>query len=325
MVKLDLKDRKILYNLDLNCRQSNAQIGKKVGLSKEVVNYRIKRMEEEGVINGYYTCIDSYKLGYYFYRFYINFQYVSSDLKKEIINHFVEYKNISTISSAKTTYDLIVVLWVDNINEFYDFWEKTLVKYGDYFAEQKFSLYIKGYGYPTSILLEENEILNRKEIETFGITKKYTIDKTDYDLLNLLALNARKLTIELAKHIKSSSQTVTYRMNTLVKKGIIQSFRVIINNEKIGFVRIKADIYLKEHGKRYELIKYIKSLPNLRYFSSSIGLCDLELEFLVKDIDELTNILEKIDRKHPGSMKKYHFYSGLTPYIETFIPKMKFK
>ena len=39
MEQVDLKDRKILYELDLNCRQSNAQIGKKVGLSKEVVTY----------------------------------------------------------------------------------------------------------------------------------------------------------------------------------------------------------------------------------------------------------------------------------------------
>ena len=31
MLKIDLKDRKILYELDLNCRQSNTQIGKNVG------------------------------------------------------------------------------------------------------------------------------------------------------------------------------------------------------------------------------------------------------------------------------------------------------
>jgi len=52
MADLDLKDRKILYELDLNCRQSNTQIGKKVGLSRKVVEYRIKKMEEEGVIMG---------------------------------------------------------------------------------------------------------------------------------------------------------------------------------------------------------------------------------------------------------------------------------
>ena len=38
MVDIDLKDRKILYELDLDCRQSNTQIGKKVGLKKDVVS-----------------------------------------------------------------------------------------------------------------------------------------------------------------------------------------------------------------------------------------------------------------------------------------------
>ena len=44
MEKLDLKDRKILYELDLNCRQSNAQIGKKVGLSRKEAYNAIKQI-----------------------------------------------------------------------------------------------------------------------------------------------------------------------------------------------------------------------------------------------------------------------------------------
>jgi DNA-binding Lrp family transcriptional regulator len=295
-----------------------------VGLSKEVVNYRIKRMEDEGIIKGYYTCIDSYKLGYYFYRFYINFQYVSTGLKKEIINHFVKSKQISTVSSPQGLYDLIAVFWVNNINDFYDFWEKTLVIYGDYFAEQRFSLYIKGYGYPTSIFIEDKVIQDRKEIETFGITNKYKIDKTDYDLLCNLSKNGRLPTVELAKHIACTSQTVIYRLNNLLKKGIIQTFRVIFNNEKIGYKRFKVDLYLKEHRKRYELIKYIKSFPNLRYFSTSVGLCDMELEFIVKDVDKLIHLIEKIDRKYPNSIKKYDYYGDMDNYIETFLPKMDF-
>ena len=58
MVKIDLKDRKILYYLDLNSRQSFAEIGKKVGLSKNAITYRIKRLEKEGLINNYYTAIN---------------------------------------------------------------------------------------------------------------------------------------------------------------------------------------------------------------------------------------------------------------------------
>jgi Lrp/AsnC family leucine-responsive transcriptional regulator len=84
MENIDLKDRKILYQLDLNCRQSNAQIGKKVGLSRKVVEYRIKRMEHEDIITGYWTAINSFKLGYQVFRIYIsNFKTPQKRKKKK--------------------------------------------------------------------------------------------------------------------------------------------------------------------------------------------------------------------------------------------------
>src|SRR4030042_5654237 len=105
MVKIDLKDRKILYELDSNCRQSNTQIGKKVGLKKDVVAYRIKRMQDEEVIKNFWTAINTFKLGYQVFRIYINFQYVSSHIKEKIIQHFVNYKNVWAVISLKAEID----------------------------------------------------------------------------------------------------------------------------------------------------------------------------------------------------------------------------
>ena len=50
MFKIDVKDRKILYQLDLNSRQSLTTIGSKVRLSKTVVQYRINRLVKNGII-----------------------------------------------------------------------------------------------------------------------------------------------------------------------------------------------------------------------------------------------------------------------------------
>jgi DNA-binding Lrp family transcriptional regulator len=113
MVDLDLKDRKILYELDLNCRQSNAQIGKKVGLSRKVVEYRIKRMEDEGIITNYFTSIDTYILGYQVFRIYINFKEVSLDVKNEIIDYFVNNKNSWAVISFKGEIDFDVIFWCE--------------------------------------------------------------------------------------------------------------------------------------------------------------------------------------------------------------------
>jgi len=121
MVKLDLKDRKILYELDLNARQSLTQIGTKVGLSKDVVSYRIQRMQDEGVITHFWAAINTYKLGYNVFRIYINFQDVNSKVKDEIIQYFCAEKNSWAVISFKGEIDFDAVFWVKDANEFYHF------------------------------------------------------------------------------------------------------------------------------------------------------------------------------------------------------------
>lgn len=64
MEKLDLKDRKILYHLDLDSRQSFRSLGKKVGLSKDIVASRVKKLQEKGIIKGFFAVVDYSKLGY---------------------------------------------------------------------------------------------------------------------------------------------------------------------------------------------------------------------------------------------------------------------
>ena len=82
MFKIDLKDRKILYQLDVNCRQSARSIGRKVGLSKDVVASRLKKLQENGVILAYYTIFDYLKLGITPLRFYLKYQYVTPEIKE---------------------------------------------------------------------------------------------------------------------------------------------------------------------------------------------------------------------------------------------------
>ncbi|MEA2004048.1 MAG: Lrp/AsnC family transcriptional regulator [archaeon] len=71
-MKLGIKDWKILTELDKDCRQSDARIGKKVGFSQQVVSYRVNRLIDGGVIRQLYTVIDLTKRGYSSYKAYFN-------------------------------------------------------------------------------------------------------------------------------------------------------------------------------------------------------------------------------------------------------------
>jgi len=322
MTKLDLKDRKILYELDLNCRQSNTQIGKKVGLSKQVVDYRIKRMQDEGIIKYFWTAINTFKLGYNVFRIYINFQYVSTELKKEIIQHFVNYKNVWAVLSLKAEIDFDVVVWVKDVYKFYQFWNETLDKYEDYFSKYTISIYVEAFDYKKTYLLNEVKEQDRFFYRTKCGGKPVDIDETDYKLINEIAVNARIPLIELAGKIGCSSQAVNYRIKNLIKNEIINAFRVEIDLSKLNLQHYKLEIYLRDHKQRNAIWRYIREKSYCDTLNVAVGWCDLEFEIIVENVDKLGEIMEEINTKFPQSIKKQTFWIFEKMHKERWLPEL---
>ena len=49
-MNLDIKDKKILYELDKNSRIPLSQLSKKVQLNEQTVHYRVKNLIKKGII-----------------------------------------------------------------------------------------------------------------------------------------------------------------------------------------------------------------------------------------------------------------------------------
>lgn len=325
MVDLDLKDRKILYELDLNCRQSNAQIGKKVGLSRKVVDYRIKRMEDAEIINGYWTAIDTYTLGYQVIRIYINFQDINSENKDELINYFCNCKETWAVISVRGEIEFIVIFWIKDFNWFHQFWNKTLDKYGKYFSVYTISNLNQVVAYNKNFLLTDDKNLKIRDIYQLSSSGKIIIiDKVDFKILNELVANARVQLVELSKNLGLSSQAVKSRIDNLIKKGIIKAFRVYIDFSKIGLQKFGIWMYLKDHSKKLKIINYFKEKPYLEYICEAIGWADLQFEVIVKDLNELIEITEKVDKKFPDTIRKQSFVIAFKYHKERWLPEMKF-
>jgi Lrp/AsnC family transcriptional regulator, regulator for asnA, asnC and gidA len=283
---IDLKDRKILYELDLDARQSLIHIGKKVGLKKDVVSYRIKRMQDEGIITNFWTAVNTFKLGYHVFRLYIKFQYLNNEIKNNLVDHFVNYKNAWVVASVMGNIDFDAVIWINDIYEFYNFWKNTLDKFEDYFARYAFSIYIESFDYKKSYLLPDNKDLSNRELYRTSCAGDHVkIDELDYQLLNEIVMNARIPLIDLAKKINCSSQTIQYRLKNLINLRVIDAFRVNIDITKLGLQSYKVDFYLKDHKKRNTIIDYLKTKPYFIILNVSIGWSDIEPEFVFKNIE----------------------------------------
>lgn len=322
MTKIDLKDRKILYQLDLNSRQSLSQIAKKVGLSKKVVSYRIKRLQKIGVIKNFYTVIDSYKLGYTSFRFYLALQNTTPEMEQEIINYFIKNKDTWWITRVEgRRFDFVAIIWIKDINDFLRFWDKTLLNYRKYFAEQIFSVYAQMALYRFSFLLDDYQTEDRKKFEITGGGKKVEYDDLDLQILNLLASNARIPIKDVSRKLHISTITIKNRIKRLIKSGVIQGFRIDIDPFKIGYQYYKVDIDLNDYKKIHQIISYIKNNPNLVCIEKSAGFADLELRFYVKDLNELKNIMKDLTIKFASIIRNYNYFYASEIYKIKFIPE----
>lgn len=294
MIKLDLKDRKLLYELDKNSRQSNSEIGKKIRLNKNTVNYKIKRLEEEQVISGYYTVIDNSKLGYFSFRVYAKFFNTTTKQEEAIIDWLKKNDKVGVISKIESIYDFGFMTWVKNIYEFDDFWFDFKKRFRKHIWNEKVDVFTTVYHFKRKYLLGENKTEN---YEFIGENKIVAYDETDLKILRLLAKNARIPLIEIAEKLKTPARTIAFRIKKLEKNKVIQGYRININLEKIGYEYYKINMILDNFENYDKLFEFTNNHPNIIYFDKTLNDLDFEIDIEVKNKQELSKLLSEIKSK----------------------------
>ena len=159
-----------------------------------------------------------------------------------------------------------------------------------------------------------------KKVTTY---KKKKIDGIDCKMIELLQKDGRISNTEIAKKIGISSQSINYRIKNLLKKNAIQAFRVRINLPKIGMQNCSIEIYLKDHSKRKSIIEYLERSPYFEYNNDmTIGWSDISLEFMVENVNQLTEIIEDVDLKFPGAIRKTNFWISKEVHKERWLPEL---
>jgi len=307
MQELDSKDHKILYNLLLNSRESLSAIGKKVGLPKTVVKYRIDRLVNEKIIENFNTMIDVFKLGYTVYRLNFVFQYASPEKENEIIEYFVNHKNTWSAASEKGRYDFTVTILVKNPGEFYSFYEETLKQFRYYLKEIDFSQLYEKFGYKHATLFTDSPHSQEKAYEYRFTRKTVKIDDIDYQILCMLSKNSRIPSIEIAKEVKMTSTTIINRISQLIKNGIIQRYSITIDTIKLGYKPFNVNLSLRNYDRKNLIINYLGSIPFIWEIHKAVGGYDLELSVFTLNFEHFHKLIEDIRNKFPEDITNYDY------------------
>src|SRR3989344_2252947 len=305
---MDIKDLKILKELDINANQSNNQIGKKVKLSKEVVKYRIDRLIENKVIIKFYAVINYFKLGIGKYKLYIRLTNVNKEKIEEIAEYFNKHNKTEWVALTTGRWDIVVGFLVHNVNEFDDEIQLVLNKFSNYIQEKAVTTTLYLVHSSREFLSSPNKEINQIIYHT-SKDKQEKIDNIDEQILRLIANNARFPITEMAQKLKVTPRIIQYKIKDLEKKKIILAYKAHLNPKSIDKIFCKAIIYLANvtQTRLNSFIHYASSLSGAIWPQRVMGNWDFELDFELEDYDKFQNMILDIKEKFPDIIKDHDF------------------
>ena len=310
-----------MYELDLNARISTTQLAKKLRVGRETTNYRINRLLEKGIIRKFVTMTNPAKFGYSVYKLFLKFQNLDSEKEKELVDFLVRNNYCYWIADCRGKWDLNFCVFAKNINHYEEIMSEFFETYGSYILDQEFNTTLEVGIMSKDWLLPEKK-LHSKVVYFGGNHADMGIDKTDLQLLKILANNGRMNANKIAEKMNSTTRIVLYRMKELEKKGVILGYTTSLNLNILKKQFFKAIIYFTHFNKKLKqkIKEYSLNNPQIGFFVFCIGSWSLELELIVKDNEQFYKLMDDLKQNFP-EMKGYEFLMFPEEYKFDWVPQ----
>ncbi len=302
---MDLLDKKILCALDLNCRTPIANIAKNLRTNRNVVAYRIKNLENEGIISKYICSINLGKLGYKTFKIYFSTR-GDKKFEQEFINNLKENKLIIHLIKTEGDSDYSASIVTKNLVELDQFIMKLKNTFGDYIKNYYVSIiiYSKVFKLNKLLLNEKQQLLKFDKYSSEE--EQIQVDNEDILILKELSQDANKSIIEIAKNTKLGLDLIKYRLKKL-NNNLINSYRLMLNFNKLGFFHYVIKLQTKniKESDENRLFTWCAIKNNIMYCTKRIGNFDYEINVTIKNIEELNNFLREFKSEFDNIIDHY--------------------
>ena len=309
-MKLDILDKKILYELEYDSSQSSASIAKKLERSKELINFRIHRLEREKILLGYSAIVDMAKLGYFTFRIYFRWQNMTDEQKQKFYDEIGMKENVWTTTVLHGKWDFAFFVGVKSdyyIQSFHKIWNEIMLKYKANIAESKIAIYAPVHNFNKRFFIDFDmpvKIIER----VYGEGPPADFDDLDEKIIRAYASNVRVSLIKIAEQLGITYETVRQRIKKMEKKKIIVGYKINLNLLKMGYQGYRVDFLLNSVSRNLELFEYLKGHKYFYQINRSIGGADFETEVVVKSLSHLLEILEEVVKEFSDVIKAYEYF-----------------
>ena len=122
------------------------------------------------------------------------------------------------------------------------------------------------------------------------------IDKPDSKILEALVQNSRLPLTKLCKFAHLSRENAHYRLNRLMKLGVVKSLNAIVNTELLGFKQNSLFLQLNKINKQKEnqIISVLKNHKSISWIGLLTGRWSLAIDIYARNEEELARNLHEI-------------------------------
>lgn len=323
-ILLDVKDKKILSKLEDDCRMPLSALSKEVGLSREVVNYRIKQLESKKIIESYVLTIDFVRLGLMFCRMFYRFSHVSNEIEKAMIEYARKNPYVAWMALGDGDMNLALVYIANNLNILEDYYYDFLLKYGGYLKNSLMSIAFRIFNFKHTYLHGDP---NRVPVVIGANKDVIPLEKGDYKVL-LELMNDPKINIlDLGKKVEMSTKTVNNKIKFLTENKIILGFRVKINTRVLGLEHHKVYLFLENmtREKLNLLISYLSHCREVIFITVPLSNAHLEFELIVEGKVQIFEFMKNLNLNFPNLIRDYESFLMYSEPFTNYIPKIALK
>jgi len=322
MIQIDLKDKKILSSLDLNARMPLSELARKVGLSRQVVEYRIKRLQEEKVILGIKAVFDSGVVGYIWYRVLFRLLNVSKIKKEEIIEYLENHPHTFWLGEVGEDWDIVVNFVCKDNFQFNQIFEEIVSKYGNFLLDYEVLIYLGVHDLERSYLLDKKEP-KKYFFHEMKTDPKVRIDALDREIIKELSQDAWISNLQLGLELKVSANTIKNRIQEMQKNKLLLGFRLFVNPATLGYqsFMLFLEINRLDLQKEKMLFAYFKSIPNITFAVKHIGKWRIGLEIETKSVQEFQDIFIEIRGRFAEIITDFDSFPLFKDYKINYFPE----
>ena len=316
-MKIDKYDKQIIYELDTNARLPIATLAKRVGLPKETVNYRLKRLLGNRCIKNFYAIINASRFGYRYYRISMKFHRMTPELEEEVIKYIRSVPSCANLRVTEGPFDINFIAIHRTSEGLKSFLEEFSSRFGAYVVEKTLHKIITSYKLNQKMLFGGDKI---KKAFNHAEPNPDQIDALDLRILKVLSNEARMKLIELANTLQEDPRVVAYHIKKLEEKGVIVGYSTALNFELFRLQFIQLDINLKHHGKIARIIDFFDETNTCIFAYELLGSQDLSLELYVQNDDHLRNILHMFKQNFSEEFNSYNVSRIYEEYMSNWAP-----